>query len=269
MSGFETRFERLELKYLIDEFTADQIRRHIAPYCRRDEHNREPSGLIFPLTAERGYSISSLYLDSPGLAFHQAKERGDPERLKLRVRSYEGSPEAMLELKRRVNDVIDKSRVAVPRAEVEEIVSGTAPLRIGQREARRFVTRFARIAAESGAEPKLHINYWREAFTSEVDTYARVTFDRQVRAQRTDDWHRVPDPSEWVEFDEHWRPEFRHKNVVLELKCQAFVPWWITDLIRAFALKRQSFSKYSIGIHITGRAAGAGSAPLRSAKVMQ
>ena len=52
MSSFESRFERLELKYLIDEATAQQVRRDIEPFCRPDIHNpRSPAG-------RRGYEVT-------------------------------------------------------------------------------------------------------------------------------------------------------------------------------------------------------------------
>ena len=73
--------------------------------------------------------IDSLYLDTPALAFHQAKERGDPERLKLRIRTYPKHSPAVLELKRKVSDVIDKTRAVVDRKLVEDAAKGLAPAR--------------------------------------------------------------------------------------------------------------------------------------------
>ena len=74
----QLNFERLELKFLIDEVTADRVRRAIASVCSPDRH-----GSTQRRTGSYGYVINSLYLDSHGLAFHEAKERGDPDRVKL------------------------------------------------------------------------------------------------------------------------------------------------------------------------------------------
>jgi hypothetical protein len=136
MSSFESRFERLELKYLVGEATALRIQRDIEPFCRPDRHNPSRAEPGLP----RGYSITSLYLDSPGLAFHQAKERGDPDRLKLRVRGYERSPRAVLECKRRVADVIDKTRVTVDHGDVERAARGLLELEPGKPEAGHFLS---------------------------------------------------------------------------------------------------------------------------------
>lgn len=264
MSSFESRFERLELKYLIDEATAVGIRKDIRPFCMADVHNPPPTA-----GGARGYEIGSLYLDSPGLAFYHAKERGDSERVKLRVRTYTGSPQAVVEVKRRVADVIDKTRASIDRKDVERTAAGWIDSHHQNDEMSRFLVDFGLLVARSGAEPTLHLRYEREAYASFVDHYARVTFDRNITAKRTDSWDLEPSSDEWSHFDEHWKRDDAERNVVLEIKCQSMIPWWVTDLIRAHELKRQSFSKYSVGIHVTGLRNGEDRIARRSARWMQ
>ena len=297
MAVFEARFERLELKYLIDESTADRVRRYIEPFCRPDPHNakrlvkrnavdnapsktqnntqnivRHDVGNIFAPVSNKpkeevGYGISSLYLDSPSLVSFYAKERGDPERLKLRVRTYRDSPIAVLELKRKISDVINKTRASVDPAQVERIASGRLPA-ASNPEVDRFLKDFAVNSMSLGAQPVLHVRYDREAYSSDVDTYARVTFDRRIEVQRAHGWDPAPATEGWCSFDRYRRPDLRDKNIVLELKCQSFVPWWITNLIRTHALKRQSFSKYGIGIYLTSKLNWETSLPSRSARAL-
>jgi hypothetical protein len=264
MAGFEARFERLELKYLIDEFTADRVRRSIEPFCRPDPHNSRPHAGS-SRSRGPGYPICSLYLDSPGLAMFRAKERGDPDRLKLRVRTYHDTDTAVLEIKRKVSDVISKRRAAVHRSQVIGIAEGRLPAGSNP-EVDHFLKDFAMTATRSGAEPALHVRYDREAYSSNVDTYARVTFDRHIEARRARGWELDAPSDGWCSFDE-FRPLGQlGRSIVLELKCQSFVPWWITDLIRSHALKRTSISKYGIGIYATGLYANGDSAPGRSAR---
>jgi SPX domain protein involved in polyphosphate accumulation len=265
MSSFESRFERLELKYLIDEATAAKVRRDIRAFCRPDSHNPAPS----TRRHARGYLVSSLYLDSPSLAFYRAKERGDAERVKLRVRTYPGYSGAVIELKRRVADVIDKTRARVDAKDVERITRGYIDAPHPNPEIDRFLGRFAEVAAVAGAEPTLHLRYEREAYASVVDHYARVTFDRRIEAQRTQGWRLEPDESGWARFDDSWQRDESERSVVLELKCQSMIPWWITDLVRSHQLTRQSFSKYSVGIHLTGVREGEDRITRRSARWMQ
>jgi hypothetical protein len=267
MSGFETRFQRLELKFLIDEPKADLIRRQIEPYCEIDPHSldhpRRDDGHI-------GYEISSLYLDTPSLAFHRAKERGDADRLKLRVRTYSKTSRATLEIKRRHSDVIDKVRAVVDRDRVESCVYGLlGGLDLDDHTA-SFLNQLGLLVATSGAAPALTVKYDREAYTSVVDDYARVTFDRQIRARRTESWDlALPEDEMWCRFDNHWRTEHVTLPIVMEIKCRTAVPLWLLELIRRINLSRCSFSKYSIGISLTGERLGHRDAYSRSAKVMR
>ena len=262
-----TRFQRLELKYLIDEQSAERIRSDLAAYCEPDAHNPERSGRRH-LADQQGYEIDSLYLDSPSLALHRAKERGDPERIKLRVRSYAATGPAILELKRKSADVISKTRVAVSRQHIEDAVSGLGRPLHDSPEARAFLAHFAELAARIGAEPKLLIHYEREAFASVVDEYARVTFDRKIRAKRVDHWDLSGHPERWHAFDERWLSHQRLPPVVLELKCETLVPRWISQLIRDHGLRRVSFSKYSLGTHVAGSADGSFEVAPRSARTL-
>jgi hypothetical protein len=267
MAGFETRFERLELKYLIDESRVEEIRREISAYCEPDPHNPSETGL-YDRPCQRGYSIRSLYLDSPGLAFHMAKQRGDPDRLKLRVRTYSDHSPAVLELKRKYSDVTDKKRAVVERGSVPDAVAGLAKPLDPDPKAQEFLDEFAMIAARYGAMPMLNIRYEREAYRSLVDGYARVTFDRHIAGQRTYSWDLIGDPDEWIAFDDHWREGMPASPVVLEIKCHALVPWWVTELVRNQRLHRRAFSKYSIGIYLMSRFDGSDVLASRSAKVM-
>ena len=60
-----------------------------------------------------------------------------------------------------------------------------------------------------------------------------------------------------------------HRSVVLELKCQSSIPSWISDLVRTQSLGRQSFSKYSVGVHLTGVRQGEDLMAKRSARWVQ
>lgn len=246
MSSFQTHFERLELKFLIDEIVADRIRAQIRPYCTADRHSAEGLRSGF-----NGYVINSLYLDTPALAFHAAKERGDPNRIKLRVRTYYKSPTATLEVKCRRSNVIDKRRAIVASSEVARAAQGTFGPGSCPGQSDSVIRDFARTVATSGAQPKLTVRYEREAYESQVDHYARVTFDRRIRVRPTRDWNLYPDESNWCRIDDHWRTPLPTHPVVLELKCETAVPRWMSELIRCNELAQTSFSKYSVGICLT------------------
>jgi hypothetical protein len=245
MNALSGSFGRLELKYLIGERTAARIRRQIAPYCRNDEHS-------FESPTRRGYPVRSLYLDTPSLAFHRAKEQGLPERFKLRVRSYRDG-EFWLEHKQRSADIVRKARAHFHGKAVRDAALGEAKVAGDDASGRRLRDRFARMVCETGAHPTVLIRYDREAFVSEVDSYARVTFDRNIEFQRTDRWALDADERRWDPLDRHFRPETPRPPVVMEIKCELAVPGWLVDTVRRNDLRRVSISKYSLGIYASRR----------------
>ncbi len=243
MTATQLKFERLELKFLIDETVADQIRDDIGAVCVPDSHSR-----VGRRAGSNGYTINSLYLDTPGLAFHKAKERGDCDRVKLRVRTYSAGSLATLEVKRRRSNVIEKQRAVVEREDVSDAVHGQLQSDAMGGKGDQALREFAYIAATSGALPKLNVRYVREAYESLVDIYARVTFDRNIRVSPASTWDLFPDDRGWCHFDDYWRVNLPTHPVVLELKCETTkVPHWMTDVIRRNQLTQTSFSKYSTG----------------------
>jgi hypothetical protein len=262
---FETRLERLELKYLIDEPAAARVRRAILPYCRPDPHGASPKGA----GAIRGYPVLSLYLDTPGLAFYRAKERGDPERMKLRLRRYRGLEGFYLEEKLRSADVVAKTRALATGGALRDACHGLAKLHRDTPEARRFAERFACLVLATGAEPALRVRYEREAYTSDVDAYARITFDRDVEFQRAAEWELEGDARGWCDLESFLVAGAPRPLVILEIKCATQVPAWLVDAIRGCELRRDSASKYSLGISLTRRLDGAPAGSQRSRGVFR
>jgi hypothetical protein len=267
MQRFETQFQRLELKYVIDEPTAVRIRRDLESYCRMDEYCAAGPGGASGAVPD-SYPVHTLYLDTPSLAFHRAKERGESERFKLRIRSYSRHSATAFELKRRSHDVIDKTRALVEPGGIEAAARGSGKPADDHPEARRFLSRFSRLVATTGARPSLLIRYWREAHASRVDRYARVTFDRRVAAQRTDTWNHQGHRDRWCELEHHLSDRVPRPFVILEFKCTLQVPNWVLDLIQRYDLRRQSVSKYSLGIYMMGLRTGAPALVRRSGGVL-
>ncbi len=251
MQAYQRTLERLELKYRIGPRMAARIRRALEPYCRADVHQPR-SGDPDPPESP-GYRVQSLYLDTPSLAFHRAKERGDSERIKVRIRRYGSRRRAFLEIKRRSAEVIEKTRLAVGYGELRDCAHGIAKLQQETPEARRFLDRYARVVLSSGAAPTLLVRYDREAYTSVVDGYARVTFDRNIAFQRTSAWTLDGEPDAWLDLESGLVAGVPRPLVVLEIKCEVVVPAWVVDVIRRHDLTRDSVSKYSLGINLTLR----------------
>jgi len=227
---------RYELKYVVPERLARAIARAIAPYCALDRHSAAQP--------DHQYRIISLYLDSPGRAFHLAKVFRQYRRLKLRVRTYneQGNGPVLLEVKRKIGNVVVKGRTSVPPATWIERLIGPAPADsdLAERDFRSLLDRH-------GAQPTLLVRYRREAHVSQVDDYARVTFDRQLQYQASSTWDLTGPARGWSAHDDVLATHVA-TGVVLELKSTQAVPTWMQALVRRFDLIRCGFSKYCTGV---------------------
>jgi hypothetical protein len=235
--------ERYEFKYLIDEKIVEDIRRTVLSIGRRDPY-AGPDG---------SYLIRSLYLDTRQNHLFLANERQAHDRFKARVRVYPGkAAPTFFEIKRRTGDVIRKSRGVVngPWAPVARGDMNVACIPHTRPALERFVEKTLRYHLE----PKQIVQYAREAFASNIDTYARVTVDRQIVAQSTHEWT--------VEADERrWRPldvgllsyGLRESIAVLELKFERRPPRWMVSMVRNLGLERKAFSKYGNSVEVALR----------------
>jgi hypothetical protein len=236
---------RLELKFLITEAMAFRVREAITPVCDPDAH-----------TGGR-YDLRTLYFDTPQRHFHRAKLRRDADRLKLRARVYGGADEGpaadavvRLETKRKTGAFVRKDRTpTTPRHWVDAA--------LGRRAGAEA---FAFEMLRHGAEPSVLVRYEREAYVSRVDPYARVTFDRRVRAQSKRSFDFDWDERRAVPLDAGRASGWRSGGgvlspIVLELKSERQIPFWMASLIRRFDLERTGFSKYSRSVdQLTRRA---------------
>ena len=98
---YQHRFQtsRYELKYIIDERRAGDVRDYIRSYLVPDEHADPAAGNSYP--------VHSLYLDSPALMLFRSTVDCLKNRFKLRIRFYDDDPAhpVFLEIKRRLAEL--------------------------------------------------------------------------------------------------------------------------------------------------------------------
>lgn len=230
--------QRYELKYLIEDRLALEIRDYVRSYLQIDEYGATQPNLSYP--------VHSIYLDSPDLKLYQATINGDKNRFKLRLRFYANQPEApvFFEIKRRMNNIIAKQRCSVRPAAVPRLLAGHLPDPgdLVSREPKQLVAlqQFCQYIHQLPARPQTHVAYLREAWISPHDNSVRVTMDRNVRTETS------PDARLSAEMT---NPVFVFGDlVVLELKFTGRFPDWFKELVRVFGLMQCGAAKYADGI---------------------
>ena len=236
------QLQRLELKYIVPEAVALEVRDFVGGYLELDEFGVGKPKLSYP--------VHSLYLDSKNLVTYWHTINGNKNRYKLRLRFYEDAPGApvFVEIKRRMNDAILKQRGGIRREFVEAFLAGQQPdlAQIVSKDPKHIaaVHNFHALMVKHDARPRAHVAYLREAWISTSDNSLRVTMDRNVRVAPEFTTRFTAD------LDDPVMP-FGDK-VVLEIKFTSRFPKWLGELVRAFGLMQCSAAKYADGVALKG-----------------
>lgn len=222
---------RRELKYLVPREQVDAIRDALGGFCVLDEHSAAQP--------DRRYLVDSLYLDGPGLPFYRAKIDRAKRRLKLRVRTYGDFERGFLEVKRKDDEAVHKTRARFVGRWRDAVVAPES----------RAADDFAAAAALSAAEPTVWVRYKREAWAGVLEDYARVTFDSHLQFQPAD--AERPIAGSWRTLDDPFTARSPGSFVVMELKFERAAPIWMAALVRRFELFRRGYSKYCAGVDQT------------------
>lgn len=265
--------QRFELKYLLHEETALQVRDFVQCYLPIDEYGVGRPNL--------SYNVHSLYLDSDALTTYWDTINGNRNRYKLRIRFYSTDPSVPVyfEIKRRANSCIMKQRGGVKGTAMPLLLSGYLPeadhLVSYTPKALTALNNFSRLMNQIQAKPKVHIAYQREAYANEPGT-VRVTLDRHVCSQANLDGKvdtKMKHPHHSFLLPEYAATDIGALTrqcttdylndppppcyVILELKFNDRFPLWFRDLVRHFNLMQRGAAKYCASIQaIGGKALG-------------
>jgi hypothetical protein len=221
---------RYEVKYLISESKAAAITQLIKPYVRIDHYCRlQPTG---------SYPIASLYLDTEDLQLCQQSMQGHKNRFKLRIRSYSDEPDypCFFEIKRRLNNVIIKSRSKVMPCSAAPLISGTFRIPQSSNGKQQVIEQFLFYMTGINAKPVVRTRYKRQAFEGILDNTIRITFDRDISCNVTSNHDLGINGQGWCKL--------RLNGVVLEIKFTGRYPIWVGQMVKYFNLRQQSISKY-------------------------
>lgn len=228
---------RYEYKYKINNEMTPVIRDYCRPYTTVDPHLKE--------IKQNKYTVRSIYFDTPELDFYYEKMDGLKIRKKLRIRTYnEMNDFAFLEIKRKFVNSIAKERSKLPFLVIERLISTMEDSAIeypqNDYNARLVSGKFVYNLLKKGLLPVLLVVYEREAYVGLKDDRERLTIDTDVRATPEPDLGDILNTKNFV-------PTIKDASI-LELKFDEIMPQWMKNLVREFGLKKESISKYCLGI---------------------
>ena len=237
----EILFRRLEIKYMVDRPTRTALTRDLAAFMRSDAHGG-PDG---------AYLVRSLYLDTPDYMAYHEKLAGAAVRHKLRVRAYgedlNEESHLRLEVKSRYLNFIHKITVEIPwedYGEVESALRRHSRPPEGLLRDSRVSQEFFRLQRQYNLEPKVVVQYRRQAFERLDLSRIRVNFDDELLATRRLD---LTGPLCGA------RRILRPGHAIFEIKVDDGLPYWMHTLIGKYNLRHQAISKYCFAVRSEGR----------------
>jgi SPX domain protein involved in polyphosphate accumulation len=225
------KFNRFELKYLITLQQAEQFKSALRAYLVPDKHGNNNGR----------YALTSLYYDSPDLRCYWEKEYGLRFRRKLRIRRYETdeplteeSP-VFVEIKQRIDRVTQKRRAILPYGEALHLCNDRQLPDYAPEDKATIKEIFA-FVWQYNLRPISIVRYERQALVgTDYDIGLRVTFDSSLTFQAYP-LHLHEEPSAL--------PMLPPNQVVMEIKVNERMPYWLTELIAAHNLQMVRVSKY-------------------------
>ncbi|MCA0755156.1 polyphosphate polymerase domain-containing protein [Paenibacillus sp. N4] len=217
---------RNELKFFINRHQYYVIRNRLRDLMEQDKH-------VGP-TGE--YHIRSLYFDDiDNKALHE-KLGGVRDRVKYRIRIYNGSDHVIhFEKKIKFKDYIAKVKEPLTRDMYDSLMGGNYG--VLKEQNKPLLDEIHDEMKNRLLRPKVIVDYVREPYVC-VNGNVRITFDKELRTGL----HAVDI------FDPKLRPvrAIDHDLIILEVKYDEYIPAYIKIALQLEGLNRQSASKYVI-----------------------
>jgi len=220
---------RYEFKYLVRAELVEKVGDFLQTYLRRDDYSG-PGG-------SAGYTVRSIYFDSPGWVCVQRKRAGDKYRETYRVRTYGQPGSAPLYLERKVRDgpLCRKERLALSDSQLQALILSSNHGNDLAAGGKALEALFFHLYRKT-YRPAALVSYQRQAYFDQDETYLRVTLDRNLRA--------LIRPTLDMIYEEDRLEQILDQWAVLEIKFARTLPRWLKRLGVSFGLQRLSCSKY-------------------------
>lgn len=223
----ERRTVRNEWKYEISPKSAVLLNARLNAYLMRDSH-----------AGPDGYMIRSLYFDDINESAFYDKLAGISERVKYRIRYYDGHADYLFfERKRKHGVYIEKDSVPISRETAERMIRNQLLLE-GELEA-PLLAEYAALRLSRLLRPRVIVDYQRKAFVY-PEQNVRITLDFDIRSgmYRTVSF-----------FDQIATiPVSNQGNVILEVKYDRYLPDKPREALSKLTLMAQANSKFCMSV---------------------
>ncbi len=220
-------FQRHEKKYIITSSQKEIIIQKLLPKMNFDQY----------CVGNKDYSIYSLYLDTQNNDVVRRSVQKPYYKEKLRLRSYKLNPKdtdtVFLEIKKKIGGVVSKRRVLLTYAQAADFIKhGKVPELSGiQKQIMNEICYYTKLHP---MERSVLIHYDRTALFGKDDKSLRITFDRNLTAERNTDLLRTKSLGELIVPSD---------TRIMEIKIPGAMPLWLSKILTEEKVYSGSFSK--------------------------
>lgn len=235
---------RYEYKYIVPQKYYLPLKKEILPYVKLDQY------ITNNVTDD--YTVRSIYFDNSRFNYYFEKIEGIKNRKKLRIRGYNnanGNSIVFFEIKRKFDIPIRKNRIGYAYENMLNIFQETdlekfRAMKNGHHPNYEDIYRFFYHIKRYNLMPVVLIVYEREAYQDKFKTQNRVTFDKNLRSLG---FPKIEDLFKNEDLNFVLSNQF-----ILEVKFNDHFPVWLEPILFRYNLKKQSASKYTMGIDASG-----------------
>jgi len=237
MQTYDVGNVKFEYKYLVPNTKLGELRSLLKPYVEQDEYMK--------LAGKEGYTVRSIYFDTPSYGYYHEKRDGIKKRKKVRVRGYndfDPGSVVFLEIKRKNGKRVRKNRAPVRYADLGRILSNGRPPELfiiddgsgnAVYDARRFLFHLYKYCLQ----PTVLVVYRREAYFGRFDRRLRLTFDKELRGAINPELDSL--------YEEKNIRYSISDHFVFEVKFRDAYPMWLKKITTKLGLRLESFSKFT------------------------
>ena len=225
----ENIFKRYELKFMIDKTIFAKMKNEITKYMNLDEYCKK----------SESYMIYNIYFDTENDDIIRKSIEKPYYKEKLRLRCYKipvtQNDKVFLELKKKINSIVNKRRVTMTLQEAESYLkSSQMPDKMSYMD-NQVLNEIPDFLERYQAKQKVFLSYERVAFYGKDNHDFRITFDRNILTRREKANFTAGDfGAELLDDDKY----------LMEVKICGAIPLWLAHLMSDIKIYKTSFSKY-------------------------
>lgn len=222
-------FKRYEKKFLLTKEQYNNLIPRLLEYMNPDEHCK--SG--------KNYNIYNIYYDTENddVIRHSISKPYYKEKLRLRSYNIPTNPndKVFLELKKKINGIVNKRRVVLTLEEAYNFLElGKKPIS-NDYVNKQVINEIEYYLSKKPVYPKVYIGYTRKAFFGKEDRDFRLTFDSKILTRRD---------NLTLEAGCFGQNILEENQYLMEVKILGAMPIWFTNILSELEIYNTHFSKY-------------------------